>query len=441
MKRREFIRKTGLVAAGSLIAPYILPSGRLFAKSGTRLANHVVFVLFGGGIRNQESVKQMYLSDQGLNSGNILPNMLDGAGPSGNLLHTPWTPILQQPLSLQGALFKEMRYSVGPTGHFNGHMAAMTGNYNQTGLSLNSNPDSPTIFEYYRKHNDPAHAAINAWWISEGLGPYPALNYSKHPDYGSKYGANFLHPGNAFGGLGYEYLSDASSFQPDDVTKIQNLKTFLNSNFANTSLNLPGIINTREDMEAIKALITGVSSGNLPFEIPVAEGISGSEATGDLYNIGSAWKVLEKFKPELTLINTFNSDICHSDFTAYLTNLHKADYGVGWLWNKIQNDPVLANDTVMICMPECGRNELPNNIYDANGLQAYDHTGDDNTRQIFSLIVGPPGVINQGAIFGTPEDPVGETVDILPTIGHILGFKDDIPAGMIEGRVLNEAFA
>ena len=77
MKRRTFIKKAGLAAAGIIGVPYILPSGRLFAASGTRLANHVVLVVFGGGIRNQESVQQRYLLSQGAGpGGNVMNNML-----------------------------------------------------------------------------------------------------------------------------------------------------------------------------------------------------------------------------------------------------------------------------------------------------------------------------------------------------------------------------
>ena len=47
--------------------------------------------------------------------------------------------------------FKEVLYKEGPTGHYNGHTVAMTGNYTETGLNLNINPEFPTIFEYYRK--------------------------------------------------------------------------------------------------------------------------------------------------------------------------------------------------------------------------------------------------------------------------------------------------
>jgi len=61
MKRRGFIKKAAAATTGAIIAPYILPSGRLFAATGAQLAQHVVMVMFAGGVRQQESVEQTYL--------------------------------------------------------------------------------------------------------------------------------------------------------------------------------------------------------------------------------------------------------------------------------------------------------------------------------------------------------------------------------------------
>lgn len=441
INRRQFVRKAGLATAGTLIAPYILPSGRLFAQNEPRLVNHVVFVLFAGGLRNQETVHQMYLQGQGqASSGNIMPNMLNGGIPTTNLVYNPWNPILGQSLQSQGTLFREMRYSSGPTGHYNGHTVAMTGKYTATGLNLNINPEFPTVFEYYRKHSDPVHSAKKAWWISEGLGPYPSLNYSRHPQYGAMYGANYMNPATVFGDTGLNYFNTASNFQPDDVDRIEAARSFLNNNFELSADDLPGVINTRSDREQIKEFITSIANGSNPVEFPLPGGVGANEVTGDLLNIAAAWKVMDNFKPELTVVNTFNSDICHTDFTSYINTLHKADYGVGWLWNKIQSDPEMADDTIMICMPEHGRNMNGNGLFDSNGLQAIDHTGDDNSREIFSLIVGPPGIVNQGSVVGTSDNPVGQSVDIVPTIAHILGFSGPVTGMGLDGQILQQAF-
>ncbi len=439
MRRRSFLKKSGL-AAGAITIPYILPSGRLFASTGSRVVNHVVFVLFAGGIRNQESVEQAYLAYQGApTQGNVMENMLTGSRPGANVVYDRWAPVLATPLQQRGTLFKELRYTTGPTGHYNGHTVAITGNYTDTGLNLNVNPQYPTVFEYYRKHTDPAKSAINCWWLSEGLGPYPSLNYSRDSKYGAAYGANYMRPATMFGDIGFEYLTAAEKYQPDDVDRIYKLKAFLDSNFEKEASNLPGIQNTVQDREAIKGFIKGIVDLTIPFEAATPGG-SFQTLNGDLVNISAAWQVLKAFKPELTVINTFNLDVCHSDFSLYIDFLHKADYGIGWLWDKIQSDPVLANDTIMICMPEHGRNEVPNNLRDGNGLAAYDHTSDDNSRRTFALIVGPSGKVKQNQVIGSVANPVGESIDIVPTIAHILGFDSAIPSGYLPGRILNEAF-
>jgi len=51
MDRRNFIKRATAATAG-MVLPTILPSGRLFAATGSRKVNHVVFCLFAGGVRS-----------------------------------------------------------------------------------------------------------------------------------------------------------------------------------------------------------------------------------------------------------------------------------------------------------------------------------------------------------------------------------------------------
>ena len=441
MNRRKFIRNSTMAAAGLIASPYILPAGTFSRSSGVRLANHVVLVIFGGGIRNQETVEQQYLINQGAGpAGNIMRNMLSGASPASNLVYNIWDTVAPAPLATKGTLFKHMRYASGPTGHFNGHTAIITGNYTPESLNLYVNPEMPTIFEYYRKHNDPVKSALNAWWMSLDLGPYVNLNYSNSPGYGSLYGANHISPLTTFGSIGFDYFSTLNAMHPDELSRLATIRSFLDSNFDKSVTDIPGISNIADDREAIQDFILKLIKGEIPIEWPIPVGTPYDQITGDLSNIAVSWKVLQQFHPELMVINTTNLDICHTNFSDYISYLHRADYGVGWLWDKIQSDPEMANDTIMICIPEHGRNMTPNVIADANGLFAYDHTSDENSRDIFSLIVGPSSVVNQGLEVGDAEDPIGETIDIVPTIAHILGFKDNIPGGYLSGSVLEQAF-
>jgi hypothetical protein len=125
--------------------PYILPTGRLFAATGSQMAGHVVFVMFAGGVRHQEAMGKRYLAEsQGLDiEGNIMYNMLTGDVPELKVVYgvtssdgqpggQPIDQILNTTLEEQGTLFKEVRYSHGGTGHFGGLSTGVSGYYGVT---------------------------------------------------------------------------------------------------------------------------------------------------------------------------------------------------------------------------------------------------------------------------------------------------------------------
>src|SRR5215207_2817369 len=130
MKRRDFVKKVGAATAGAFAIPYILPSGRLFAATGSRLANHVVFCMFAGGVRNLESVQKA--------EGNLMRAMLNGTETISADIVSAMQPLpaspLPQALQNYGTLFKNFKYGSGPTGHYNGHATAITGNYTSADL-------------------------------------------------------------------------------------------------------------------------------------------------------------------------------------------------------------------------------------------------------------------------------------------------------------------
>ncbi|MDX5404498.1 MAG: hypothetical protein LPK28_03240, partial [Bacteroidota bacterium] len=362
MDRRSFIKKTALGAAGSLVAPYILPSGRLFAATGARKANHVVFCLFSGGVRNLESVLKA--------DGNLMPNMLSGNEAISTDIQSSLSPLPPNPLSTplqdEATLFKGFKYSLGPTGHFNGHITAITGQSTGTDLSLREHPEFPTVFELYRKHSDPKRSAMNAWWVSHSNNLYPILNYSRYPGYGPDFGANQISPRTLFAYDTANEFSNSMTLSPDHQGVADDLRGFFNGNFNPSGVEAASVWNTPEEADQIQAFIkqmmTEYRSGlhNNPW------GIQGG-MSGDMRNIFYAEKILQEFEPELLVVNLFDVDVAHSNFTKYCQALRNADWAVGHLWNTIQNTPGLANDTILIIAPEIGRNGTPNSIIDQNG--------------------------------------------------------------------------
>jgi hypothetical protein len=430
MKRKDFIKKGALAAAGSFVVPYILPSGRLFAATGSRKANHVVFCLFAGGVRNLESMQKA--------EGNLMPNMLTGnesisadIAPGMTALPSPAVNRLQT----QGTLFKDFRYATGPTGHYNGHTTAITGKYTDEAIQIKQPPKYPTIFEYYRKHNSPVNSALNAWWVSDSLGPYPYLNYSSYSGYGAAYGGNMIQPMTIFNPATNSVIANPVNLSSTDKAKCDLIRAFADGQFTVPSEALSsGVVNNPADAEHLqtflRTMISDVAGGvyNNPW---------GVNMNNDMVNIFFGIKIMQEFKPELMVINMQGVDIGHFEFTKYANNMRMADFALYKLWEAIQSTPGMANDTVLIVAPEHGRNLQPNSVIDIYGRYALDHTNDEMSRKIFCLVAGPPSVVKQGQVFSNPQ---GESVDIVPTIANVLGFDADMPLGVTDGRVLTEAF-
>lgn len=422
-----------------MVLPYILPTGRLFAATGSQLAQHVVYVMFAGGVRQQESVLQRYLSDaQNFPvEGNIMLNMLNGAQPMIKQVYgtdpagqprgsAPIPAILGSTLQTQGTLFPEVRATTA--GHFSGLNTLLTGNTGVT-QGLRQKPVFPTVFEYLRRHtNTPAS---KVWFIGNRIGnSIPLLNYSEHPQYGMQYGANFLAPNVTFSQAGFTHLSNAKVYHPEEeLAPMLQMKYFLNNSYnSNGGIALPEIGNSEQEKQDIREFIRQLYIRQAAGQVvmpPVAD-------NGDLRNVGYACEVMKRFKPSLTVINMDAVDGCHSNFTGYLRSLHRADHAVGFLWNYIQTQiPEMANNTIILISPEHGRNLQPNPIQDENDWYAYDHS-DQNSLRVFSLMAGPNVPANLSV--GSATNPRGLLTDNVLTIAEILGFKADVQAsGLLAG--------
>ena len=433
MRRRDFIKKTGMAAAGAFAVPYLLPSGRLFAASGMRRVNHVVFCMFAGGVRNLESV------DKSL--GNLMPHMLSGTEAiapdiAAAIASSPLPAFnLGYDLQSKGTLFKNFRYKSGPTGHFNGHTTAITGAYTTADLNIKDHPHTPTIFEFYRKHNSPAQTARKCWWVSNTLGPYPALNFSSYAGYGAQYGANFIAPTFMFSNQGYNSIGTLKTFTSAEEASVNNMRTFMNHNFNRNFVDGDaGVTNTEADAAELQTWINNMFSQyqSGAFNNPWGAGAS---MNNDMMNIFFAEQIIDQFAPELLVVNMQDVDVAHFNFTNYAVNLYKADHAVARLWNKIQSTPGMMDDTVMIIAPEHGRNLQGNSSIDMNGRAALDHTaaldevsGDQMAREIFCQVIGPSNIVHQGQVI---TGITGESIDVASAIANLLGFDTQVPSGLL----------
>lgn len=423
MNRRSFIKQA--VKAGVLsLVPTILPSGRLFALTGDRKVEHVVLCLFAGGIRTFESIDK--------SEGNLMPNLLYGEESISTDIRDGISFMPRSttaPIQQFGTLFKGFRYNSRVVRHYNGHASCITGHYCNT-IEMMKPVQYPTMFELFRRHSMPVPDAINTWWVSDQGGPFPYLQYSNVPDYGQQYGANMIQPSNFFR---FDLSRQMEESQRNHARELYRLLAPERDEPFGFHKTFPRI-NSPQHQQELYNLIARL------YENHFKEGVSfwglDKEINDDFINIFTATEILQTFRPNLLVVNMQDSDIGHSNFTAYCSNLHKADYALGKLWQTIQDDPALRDNTVLIAVPEFGRNLEHNTIMDEYGRYAVDHTGDEISQRMFCLIAGPSGVVQQNK---TVETPYGETPDILATVAHLLGFRHEIPSYYLQGRVLYEA--
>ncbi len=342
------------------------------------------------------------------------------------------------PLQNYGTLYKQFRYAKGAVGHFNAHAAIITGKYYPQHLNPNIAPSHPTVFEYYRKHQSALNSSLNSWFIANPIGAYPSLSFSAHQDYGYHYNTNWLGSKLFMDKYSNKHFSEIGNLKNLDVLNADSPNGFFQKHFIPANVNENKAFSRKsKDNMLLNDFIenTMLASLNSPNYNPW--NLQKGMMNNDMYNVHFAEKVLQEFKPELLLVNMQEMDIAHSNFSQYCDNINKADYALAHLWSTIQNTPELADDTLLIALPEHGRNSFYNSIVDANGFYAIDHGENEKSREAFCLILGPEKVVKQNQQI---ETVCGETIDVLPTIADALGFYSDMDSSLIKGRILNEAF-
>lgn len=422
----------GLASSALCALPTILPSGRLFAQTGNAKIKRVVYVMYAGGVRHMDSVGMGFLegsqSISGAN-GNVMEHIFSGSAPSDTMgVYERWAlPSDWKPIQESGVLFNDIKLKETPPGHQHGRNALLTGQHYSNANTIGATFNFPSLGEMFRKHL--GKGKNQSWVISDALSP---LQFSSDINYGSTFGSNFMNPRQALSNFAEDWVGDSDL--PKEVEKdiakslIDRLNSHAQLNFSHVSGE------TEEDRNQLLSFYEDLLSGKDEVEIARPEGTN--VQTGDMRVVSHAWKVLQHFEPELLVLHTHNCDTAHTNYSGGLESLHRSSYAVGWLWNKIQSDPVFKEETLMVMLPECGRNLGVNTRADANGYFGTDHNnGDAHSRQMWALVAGPSSIVPQNQIV-TRE---AASVDVFATVTEALGLYPFI-SNQIPGIPLPEAF-
>lgn len=137
----------------------------------------------------------------------------------------------------------------------------------------------------------------------------------------------------------------------------------------------------------------------------------------DLQLAAGACELIQSEEPAFTGVQFFGADEGHGSFSRYAENLAAASLGIQSIWETVQQNENMRSETVLIVIPDFGRNGVPNSLLDENGLPGYDHnTEDTQTREIFCLMAGPRHTFEAGS----RSEAEGNSADIAGWICKLL---------------------
>jgi hypothetical protein len=440
MKRKEFISKATTLVGAGFVAPYLLPSGSLFAKNEIERASNVVMVVLGGGIRQQDSVLGRFLEvGQRVKGagGNIMPNLFNGPTPQmtntslikdlGSVLEEKFliNTLRTLPFAQNAMFFPEM--TTTQTGHFSGLSDLLTGSTSKN-IYKKVKVESPTIFDYLYRFRGLNYT--DCWFINNDLQmdgkswlrPPKTGFFPVFPPRHLNLNSLALNPEKSHD-LGAPWKNKTN------VGRVSR-KDILIGNFSKQSRK--EFLQQLSDDEIIKEFITETlekeSSGNLNHPIEV----TGSDAR----TVAFAAETIKKFQPKFTTIHLNQADICHSNYTKYLNNLQHSDYLIAWLWQHLEKTlPSYTSNTILVIVPDIGRNQHPNTQIDKNSLSSFDHN-DRNSQRIWSVLYGKS---TPTITLGGEGNSFGRQTDIALTIADIFGIYDKVlQAGFVDRQALSQ---
>jgi len=355
-------------------ATLLSPEFALRAQSTDRANKRkVVVVTFGGGARDDET---------------FMP------GGQENIPH------LISELIPRATFFSQV-VNRGILGHYVATASLATGAYETFNNFASVPPDNPTVFEYFRR--DRGRPAADAWVVAPSNG-FHRIGESASKDYGPKYSAGVILPKRLL----------ASALAGSGGTQYEHL---LRDNYENP-LHAPALAGNQIELQKIAEI--------LKLSVDDFTHHARSLASPDELSVYVAKQLMRQLAPSLLWITLHDIDIAHSGtFSLYLEGIQRTDRLCAELWNTIQSLPEYAGKTNMFILPDFGRDS--DTEPGGNGFQHH-RTGDAVSRTTWMMALGAG--VRENTVVSRPV----ESVDLVPSIGSILGFD----ARRSQGKPLRE---
>jgi hypothetical protein len=367
--RRDFLRNAAGVALGSALLRPRWAHGAVSRPKGK-----VVVVTFGGGARDQETFMQE-------GQENI--------------------PHLMRELIPQATFFTQV-VNRGILGHYVATASLATGVYETFNNFAAVSPQSPTVFEYFRK--DLKRPSADAWVVAPSNG-FNRIGESSHRSYGPGLGARVILP--------KRLLTAAASSGKHDYQHL------LRDNYE-TPYFTPDLAGGEFELQQLEMI--------LKLSVDDFKSHAQTLSSPDELSVYVAKQLMRQVAPSLLWITLHDIDIAHAGaYSLYLEGIRRTDRLCSDLWKTIQSEPEYAGNTTMFILPDFGRDS--DDDAGGNGFQHH-RTGDTLSRTTWMLVAGRG--IREGMVF----DRAVDSTDLVPTLGSMLGFSASFSQGKPIAEVL-----
>jgi hypothetical protein len=327
----------------------------------------VIVITFGGGARDQET-----FAPEGQEN---IPHML-------------------QELAPQSSFFTQVMHR-GILGHYVATASLATGVYETLNNFSAVPPEHPTVFEYFRK--DLNRPSSSTWVVAPSNG-FNRIGESDYRSYGPGLGAKVILPKHL--------LSAATSGATADYNHL------LRDNYE-TPLYTPQIGGGEFELQQMEKI--------LKLSVDDFKAHARTASSPDELSIYITKRLMKLESPSLLWITMHDIDIAHSGaYSLYIDAIRRTDRLCAELWQAVQAEPEYAGNTSMFILPDFGRDA--DEDAGGNGFQHH-RTGDPASRTTWMMALGAG--VRQGMVYDRPL----QSIDLVPTLGSIMGFSPKLSQG------------
>jgi hypothetical protein len=307
-------------------------------------------------------------------------------------------PNLMRELIPQSSFFTQV-VNRGILGHYVATASLATGVYETINNFASLPPESPTVFEYFRK--DLKRPPSDAWVVAPSNG-FNRIGESSHRLYGVGQGARVILPKHL--------LSAATKGNPD-------YDRLLRDNYE-TPFFAPTVAGNEFELEQMRSL--------LKLSVDDFKTHALTLSSPDELSVYIVRRLMKQAAPSLLWITMHDIDIAHAGaYSLYVDGIRRTDRLCLEVWRAIQSEAEYAGKTTLFILPDFGRDSDEDSA--GNGFQHH-RTGDAMSRTTWMMALGPG--IREGVVY----DRALDSTDLVPTIGSIMGFS----AAQSQGSLIKE---